>query len=102
MAWVRTAVSLISFGFTIYKFFQYLRENQPGEYVQRLVGPRMYGIGMISIGVFALLLATWQHWQDMKGLRAHYPDAPVSLAAVLAAVISALGLLTLLAAIFRQ
>jgi inner membrane protein YidH len=27
MAWVRTATSLISFGFTIYKFFQYLREQ---------------------------------------------------------------------------
>ncbi len=24
MAWVRTATSLISFGFTIYKFFQYM------------------------------------------------------------------------------
>jgi len=28
MAWVRTATSLISFGFTVYKFFQYLRESQ--------------------------------------------------------------------------
>ena len=28
MAWVRTATSLISFGFTIYKFFEYLRESQ--------------------------------------------------------------------------
>ena len=28
MAWVRTATSLISFGFTVYKFFDYLRESQ--------------------------------------------------------------------------
>jgi len=28
MAWVRTATSLISFGFTVYKFVQYLRESQ--------------------------------------------------------------------------
>jgi len=28
-AWSRTATSLISFGFTIYKAFQYLRENSP-------------------------------------------------------------------------
>ena len=27
MAWTRTATSLISFGFTIYKFFEYLREG---------------------------------------------------------------------------
>jgi len=29
MAWVRTATSLISFGFTIYKAFEYLRQRQP-------------------------------------------------------------------------
>ena len=29
MAWVRTATSLISFGFTIFKFFQFLREDRP-------------------------------------------------------------------------
>jgi putative membrane protein len=31
MAWVRTATSLISLGFTIYKFFQYLREQRRCE-----------------------------------------------------------------------
>ncbi len=31
MAWVRTALSMISFGFTIYKFFQYLYESRPNE-----------------------------------------------------------------------
>ena len=33
MAWVRTALSMISFGFTIYKFFQYLYESRPNEEV---------------------------------------------------------------------
>lgn len=40
MAWVRTATSLISFGFTIYKFFQYLREQQGLEPDGRVLGPR--------------------------------------------------------------
>ena len=53
MAWTRTATSLISFGFTIYKFFQYLREDRPvadasalgsalhaGRALSRLEGPR--------------------------------------------------------------
>ncbi len=31
MAWIRTATSLISFGFTIYKFFQALRESSGCE-----------------------------------------------------------------------
>ncbi len=29
MAWVQTAVSLISFGFTIYKFFHFELQNRP-------------------------------------------------------------------------
>ena len=28
MAWVRTSTSLISFGFSIYKFFEYLKESE--------------------------------------------------------------------------
>jgi putative membrane protein len=28
MAWVRTATSLISFGFTIFNFFRFLREGR--------------------------------------------------------------------------
>jgi putative membrane protein len=102
MAWVRTATSLISFGFSIYKFFQYVRENEPGAPVQRLVGPRGYGIFMISLGLFALLLATVQHRQSMKTLRQPYPEAPMSVAALVAAVLSTIGILALIAAIFRE
>jgi len=29
MAWIRTALSMIGFGFSIYKFFQYLPEELP-------------------------------------------------------------------------
>jgi len=38
----------------------------------------------------------------MKMLRQQYPEAPVSLAVLLAALISILGILALLAAIFRE
>ena len=48
LAWVRTSTSLISFGFTIYKFFQYLRESQKVE-PAGLLGPRGFALLMISI-----------------------------------------------------
>ena len=100
MAWVRTSTSLISFGFTIYKFFQYMREQQatPRE---GLIGPRQYATLMIVIGIVALVLATWQHRRDMKTLRAHHPEVPYSLATVLAGLISLLGVVALLAVVFR-
>jgi putative membrane protein len=102
MAWVRTAVSLISFGFTIYKFFQYMREQQSGEPIKRLLGPREFALIMISIGVVSLLLATLQNWQLRKGLMERYHYIPYSLATVLAALISLLGIMALIAIIFRQ
>jgi putative membrane protein len=102
MAWVRTATALIGFGFTIYKFLQYARDNEQGAQVPRLVGPRGYGIFFISLGLVTLLLATLQHRQSMKLLREQYPEAPMSLSALLAALFSTFGILALLAAIFRQ
>jgi putative membrane protein len=102
MAWVRTSTAMISFGFTIYKFFQYLRLQGEAPPAHRLLGPREFALIMISIGVVSLLLATLQHWRDTKRLRAQYPEMPFSLASVLAALISGLGVFALLAAIFRQ
>ena len=101
MAWVRTATSLISFGFTIYKFFQYLQQQQGVRHEGRF-GPRQYGTLMIAIGIIALVIATWQHRRDMRALRAHYPEVPYSMATILAGLISLLGVLALLAVVFRQ
>src|SRR5262245_10065904 len=75
MAWVRTATSLISFGFTIYKFFQYLREQQGLEPDGRVLGPRRFAMLMISIGLLALLLATIQQLLLGKKLKRIYPEA---------------------------
>ena len=100
MAWVRTSTSLISFGFTIYKFFQYLQEKEAAR--ERFFGPREYALLLISIGIVALFLATVQHRRDMKTLRAAHPEIPYSLATVLAGLMSFLGIIALLAVIFRQ
>lgn len=102
LAWVRTAVSLISFGFTLYKFFEYLQEKEPTRQAGRLLGPREYGLLMIGIGVLSLGMATFTHRRDLRRLRAQNIDAPLSQAAILAAFISGLGLLAFLAAMFRQ
>jgi putative membrane protein len=101
MAWVRTSTSLISFGFTIYKFFQYLRE-QNAVRNDRIFGPREYALLMISVGVVALVFATLQHRRDMKALRALHPEVPYSFVTVLAGFMSLVGVVTLLAVIFRQ
>jgi putative membrane protein len=100
MAWTRTAVSLITFGFTLYKFFEFLHESGEARPGHPLLGARTFGLILIGIGVLTLAIATWQHRLEMKRLRLHYPSAPLSLSLALAAVIAALGVLGFVAAIW--
>jgi putative membrane protein len=102
MAWVRTSTSLISFGFTIYKFFQYMREEAGAAHPQGLFGSREFALLMIVIGVVALVLSTVQHVASVRRLRTQYGAQPYSVAAVLATIVGAFGLLLLFVVIFRQ
>jgi putative membrane protein len=72
MAWVRTATSMISFGFTLYKFFQYLQDDRTATQVDRLVGPRGVALVLIGIGIGGLGLATLDYRQQMAELRGRY------------------------------
>jgi putative membrane protein len=100
MAWTRTATSLISFGFTIYKFFEYLREDRPARDTTAL-GPRGFALLMICIGLIALLFATLQHRQSMRALTAEYGTVKYSLAAAVAGLIAALGLVCMLSVLLH-
>ena len=100
MSWVRTALTLISFGFTIAKFFEYLHEKQGDK--APLLGARTVGIMMIAGGLVALALSDVQHRRAVKAIRARCPDLPPSLAGVTSAFIAFLGILALLGAIFRN
>jgi putative membrane protein len=100
MAWTRTATSLISFGFTIYKFFQYLRDERPVAETG-LLGPRGFALLMIGIGLCALVAATLEHRQSMQALRAEYGAVPYSLATAVAGLIGLLGIAGLLTVLLR-
>jgi inner membrane protein YidH len=100
MAWIRTATSLITFGFSIYKFFQ-LEEYRKLE-PNRLIGPRQFSLALVSIGLVSLLLATIEYRQNMRTLRDEYPDSHRSLAVFVAALLSVLGIVAIVVMIFRQ
>lgn len=66
MSWIRTATSLITFGFTIYKFFQI--EAPPERQRNYLIGPRGFAVALVSIGLFSLVLATLENRQSIRSL----------------------------------
>ncbi len=101
MAWIRTTLSMISFGFTIYKFFQYLQ--QTGTAIGwRPHAPRNMGLALVILGTGMLILSIVQHWIFLKRLRKRAGRGmPVSLALVAAFFITLLGLFALLNLLFK-
>lgn len=61
MAWIRTSISMIGFGFTIYRFFQYLAEAESVLLQARPNAARNLGLALISLGTLALIVAAIQH-----------------------------------------
>lgn len=68
LAWVRTSLSLIGFGFTVYKFFQYLDSSGMTQDTWQPVGPRRFGLVMIGIATILLAMQTWQYYKDLQAL----------------------------------
>jgi putative membrane protein len=100
MAWVRTALSMISFGFTIYKFLQVVQE-QSKVAALRPQAPRELGLTLIGIGTFAVIVASVQHWNYVKKLRPDQPCKIWDLTLVVACLIALLGLLMFGSILFR-
>jgi putative membrane protein len=91
-AWVRTALSMIAFGFTLYKFLQAI-QAQSRVPVVLPNAPRNVGLVLVGIGTFAVIVACVQHWKYMKKLHPDQPYRPWDLASIVAILIGLLGIL---------
>ena len=69
MAWARTSVSLIGFGFTIVQFFQRV-QTSAAETAPILLpdAPRNFGLALIAAGILGLLVSLWQYHQGLHYL----------------------------------
>ena len=68
LASVRTAVSLIGFGFTVAQFFDKLRGGIEGAGHWGVNVPRDMGLLLIAAGVLSLAFSTWQYSQALDHL----------------------------------
>jgi putative membrane protein len=69
MSWVRTAISLIGFGFTIVQFFDRLGSMPGAEAARFPDAPRYMGLMLIGCGIIALLVSIWQYLFTIRYLR---------------------------------
>jgi putative membrane protein len=72
MAWIRTALSLIGFGFGIGKLFEYLRATGLHEAADPIRSTKIFGGSFMILGILALLAAVIQHARILK--RLEHPD----------------------------
>jgi inner membrane protein YidH len=101
MAWVRTALSMITFGFTIYKFLQFIREQSKIP-LPRPHAPRNLALALIGVGTFALIIASIQHRKYVRKLSAVQPQVPWDVAFLVACLLALLGILMFGGIIFNS
>jgi putative membrane protein len=65
MSWVRTSLSLCTFGFALAKFFQYLAGHAE---LELSAGPRRLGMVLILLGVLVLIAAVVEHLLRIRQL----------------------------------
>ena len=99
MAWIRTALSMIGFGFTIYKFFQYLPSETTKVHPH---APRNLGLTLIALGTLALAGATWQHRISLKGIRASQAQHVRSISFWVAIAVVFIGMLAFYGVLLHQ
>lgn len=68
MAWLRTAVSMIGFGFTIVQFFERVATMEGVKAAANPEAPRYLGLALIAGGTLALLVSSWQYHTLVKYL----------------------------------
>ena len=68
MSWLRTAVSMIGFGFTIVQFFQRFHEMAGVKAAQLPEAPRYLGLMLIAAGTLSLVVAVVQYHTLVKYL----------------------------------
>jgi putative membrane protein len=66
MAWIRTSLSLISFGFGIPTIVKAIEETQVGQKINPVSFSVIIGLSFIGIGMFSLGLALKEHRQILK------------------------------------
>jgi putative membrane protein len=109
MAWVRTGIALIGFGFSIVEIFNRLATNPSVAPPLLPEMPRYVGLTLIAAGVLALVISCWQyvlvsnylwgpHFRPIAGLREGGGRTP---ALAIAILLTLLGVAAFVAVLLR-
>ena len=109
MSWIRTAVSLIGFGFAIVQFFERLQQMPGARPAAYPTAPRDLGLALIGCGILSMIISIWQYMWGIRylwggtfapiaGVTAEGKHTPVIAIAIL---LAGIGLFAFCAVLFR-
>lgn len=97
LAWVRTGLAMMGFGFVVARFGLFLRElvaipDAPPRHASESL---WIGIFLVLLGVVVNIWATVTHWQTVRRLEQNLPlhFSPLSLGTGISLLLAALGVL---------
>lgn len=95
LAWIRTGLSLMGFGFVVARFGIFLKEVQTSQHesILRSTGFSVgFGTTLVLLGVVMNLVAAFQHIQNVRMIREGQPlDKPSRFAIIISVTLALTG-----------
>lgn len=110
MSVIRTSLSLIGFGFTIFQFFEKLKDAGT---LAHAAAPRNFGVTLVALGIVMLVGGIIYHVQFMVQLREHRASMavdglihgdtsfPLSMTLITAVVLLLIGIFAIISMVFQ-
>jgi len=110
MSVIRTSLSLIGFGFTIFQFFEKLKESGT---LAHAAAPRNFGVTLVALGILMLIGGIVYHLQFMLHLRQQRQEMiadglvhgqskfPPSLTLMTAVILLLIGIVAIVSMLFQ-
>ncbi|HSO61570.1 MAG TPA: DUF202 domain-containing protein [Desulfobacterales bacterium] len=103
MAWIRTAISLIGFGFAIAKSYEYIQMDEmekTGRFIDQIHAPLWFGMSFIVLGMLCILGGVIQYGEVVKRIQSAQftygePRPLVKIVALILLIIGIFALITL-------
>jgi putative membrane protein len=100
LAWIRTSLSLMAFGFGLAKYINALvaKGALPAEIIPN--SPKYFGLAMILLAVLGLIGAIFDHFRCVKEMKTDVTVSKYSSALVVALAVASVGALMILNILF--
>ncbi len=94
LAWIRTSLTLIGFGFTLAKFVHELIASGTIHLADSNY-PRQLGITLMVLGIVGLFAGAIDYWRSVKALKATTPASYWSASLIVSLIIAIISILVM-------